>query len=72
VIENLLQGNKGDSLALNFLPGSGTQKKMNGTPKADPISGNDFYCARHMIWLEQTCSGQLQAGTAYKQLSNSQ
>jgi hypothetical protein len=51
VIGNLHDGHKGDNLALDFLPGNGTQIRLNGATKGAPISGNDFYRALLRIWL---------------------
>lgn len=42
---------EGDIVALDFIPASGTQVLLNGTPRGSPIAGEDFYRALLRIWL---------------------
>jgi hypothetical protein len=42
---------KGGTIALDYEPGVGTQVVVNGTPKGEPIPGENFYNALLGIWL---------------------
>jgi hypothetical protein len=41
---------KGDEIRLDYVPGDGTQVRINGTLKGS-VSGEDFYQALLKIWL---------------------
>ncbi len=45
------EGKKGHVIALDFIPGSGTQVVFNGQPRGKPIPGDDFYRVLLKIWL---------------------
>jgi hypothetical protein len=51
IIESLREGKTGDKLMLDFLPGTGTQIRLNGARQGASISGDDFYRALLLIWL---------------------
>jgi hypothetical protein len=42
---------KGNVIALDFVPGTGTRVLVNGAPKGKPIAGEEFYRALLRIWL---------------------
>ncbi len=42
---------KGDLIALDWIPGSGTRIVLNGEPRGKIIAGEDFYRALLRIWL---------------------
>ncbi len=44
----------GMTVALDFLPGSGTRVLVNGAPRGDSIEGEDFYRALLRIWLGES------------------
>jgi len=51
-IMNALQSaKKGDLIALDWIPGSGTRIVLNGEPRGKVIAGEDFYRALLRIWL---------------------
>lgn len=60
-IMNALQAAKeGDTIALDWLPGTGTRVMVNGEPKGNAIAGEDFYRALLRIWLgDNPVSGAL-------------
>ncbi len=41
----------GSVITLDYVPGAGTQVTLNGTARAKPITGEDFYRALLRIWL---------------------
>ena len=41
----------GDVVALDYLPGAGSQVVMNGRAVGQPIPGHDLYRALLRIWL---------------------
>jgi hypothetical protein len=68
VIERLHEGHKGDVLALDFMPNTGTQLRLNGAPQGAPISGNDFLPRlAHNMAGRQAGSGQPEAAIAHQQ-----
>ena len=51
-IMNALQSAKrGDLIALDWVPGTGTRIVLNGEPRGKVIAGEDFYRALLRIWL---------------------
>jgi Chalcone isomerase-like len=54
VIRSLHEGRQSDKLILDFVPGIGTQIRMNGISGGAPISGEDFYRALLTVWLGNT------------------
>ena len=51
IIEAMGEGHAGDGWQLDFIPGVGTQIRMNGIRKGAPIAGEDFFRALLLIWL---------------------
>jgi len=51
IMNALGEARSGDTILLEFLPGSGTRVVMNGQPRGKPIAGEDFYRALLKIWL---------------------
>jgi hypothetical protein len=47
----LKQAKKGMTIALDWLPGTGTQMTVDGRLSGAPIAGEDFYQALLRIWL---------------------
>lgn len=45
------EAKKGDVIALDFLPETGTRVLVNGAAKGSPIAGADFYRALLRVWL---------------------
>ncbi|MDH4190390.1 MAG: chalcone isomerase family protein [Betaproteobacteria bacterium] len=45
------QGKKGDSIALDYLPGTGTRVVLNGRELGRAIAGEEFYRALLRVWL---------------------
>ena len=45
------EAKKGDVIALDFLPESGTRVLVNGAAKGSPIAGADFYRVLLRVWL---------------------
>ena len=45
------EAKKGDVIALDFLPESGTRVLVNGAAKGSPIAGADFFRALLRVWL---------------------
>ena len=43
--------NLGGTIMLDFIPDRGTVIRVNGTPKGEPIPGEDFFNALLRIWL---------------------
>ena len=51
-IMNAIQtAKKGDLIALDWIPGTGTRIVLNGEPRGRIIAGEDFYRALLRIWL---------------------
>jgi hypothetical protein len=48
---SIQQARKGDVIALDFLPESGTRIMVNGEVRSKPIPGGDFYSALLRVWL---------------------
>lgn len=51
IIQAMGEGHAGDGWQLDFVPGVGTQIRMNGVRKGAPIAGEDFFRALLLIWL---------------------
>ena len=51
IMISLGEAKKGDAIALDFVPESGTRVVVNGQPRGKPITGEDFYRALLRIWL---------------------
>lgn len=51
IMSGLGEAKKGDVIALDFLPESGTRVSVNGEAKGKPIAGGDFYQALLRVWL---------------------
>ena len=51
VMTSLGEAKKGDVIALDFLPDSGTRVSVNGEAKGKPIAGADLYAALLRVWL---------------------
>jgi hypothetical protein len=51
VMNALGEAKKGQAIALDFVPGTGTVVLVNGEAKGKPIPGDDFYRALLRIWL---------------------
>jgi len=45
------EAKKGDVIALDFLPDSGTRVMVNGEARGKPIAGEEFYRALLRVWL---------------------
>jgi hypothetical protein len=45
------QVKKGEMLAFEYVPDSGTRVLLNGAPQGKPIAGPDFYRALLRVWL---------------------
>jgi hypothetical protein len=51
IMNSLGEAKKGDAIALDFLPESGTRVVVNGQSRGKSIAGEDFYRALLRIWL---------------------
>jgi hypothetical protein len=51
IMSALQTAKKGDLIALDWLPGTGTRVVLNGEARGKPIAGEDFYRALLRIWL---------------------
>ena len=51
IMNALGEAKKGDAIALDYLPESGTRVVVNGQPRGKSIAGDDFYRALLRIWL---------------------
>jgi long-chain acyl-CoA synthetase len=51
IINALGEAKKGQLIALDFVPGTGTVVLVNGEAKGKPIAGDEFYRALLRIWL---------------------
>ena len=51
IMNGLQSAKKGDLIALDWIPGSGTRIVLNGEPQGKIIAGEDFYRALLRIWL---------------------
>jgi hypothetical protein len=51
IINALGEAKKGQVIALDFVPGTGTVVLVNGEAKGKPIPGDDFYRGLLRIWL---------------------
>ena len=47
----LQQGERGDVVSFDWLPGTGTHVLMNGEAKGEAISGGELYCVLLRVWL---------------------
>ena len=51
IMADMKEAKKGMAIALDWLPGAGTQVTIEGKPAGKPIEGEDFYRALLRIWL---------------------
>lgn len=51
IMNALGEAKKGNVIALDFAPGTGTRVLVDGAPKGKPIAGDDFYRGLLRIWL---------------------
>jgi hypothetical protein len=51
IMAEMKEAKKGMSIALDWLPGEGTQVQIEGKPAGKPISGEDFYRGLLRVWL---------------------
>lgn len=51
IMSSLGEAKKGDVIALDFLPDTGTRVSVNGEARGKPIAGADFYRALLRVWL---------------------
>lgn len=51
IMSSLGEARKGDVIALDFLPETGTRVSVNGEARGKPIAGADFYRALLRVWL---------------------
>jgi hypothetical protein len=51
IMTGLGEAKKGNAIALDFVPGTGTRVLVNGAPKGKSIAGEEFYRALLRIWL---------------------
>jgi len=51
IMNALGEAKKGNVIALDFVPGTGTRVLADGAPKGKPIAGDEFYRAVLRIWL---------------------
>lgn len=58
----LVEGEKGDIVTFDWLPGNGTTVALNGVPRGAPVPGADVYAALLKAWL-----GERPVGTRLKE-----
>lgn len=51
LMAELKEAKKGMAIALDWVPGSGTQMRVDGKASGAPLAGEDFYRALLRIWL---------------------
>jgi hypothetical protein len=51
IMAELKEAKKGMSIALDWIPGAGTQVTIDGKAAGKPIEGEDFYRALLRIWV---------------------
>jgi hypothetical protein len=51
IMASLEETKKGDVIALDFVPGSGTRVVVNSAQRGEPIAGDGFYRALLKVWL---------------------
>ncbi len=51
IMAGMNEAKKGMAIALDWVPGAGTQVTIDGKPAGKPIEGEDFYRALLRIWL---------------------
>ena len=51
IMTGIKEAKKGMAIALDWIPGAGTQVTIDGKPVGKPIEGEDFYRALLRIWL---------------------
>jgi chalcone isomerase-like protein len=51
IMNSLGEAKKGDVIALDFLPETGTHVLLNGDARGKPIAGSEFYQALLRVWL---------------------
>lgn len=60
IMNSIGQAKKGDSIALDYLPETGTRIVVNGEQKGKPIADEGFYRGLLLIWLgEKPVDGDL-------------
>ena len=60
IMAGMKEAKKGMPIALDWVPGVGTQVTIDGKPAGKPIEGEDFYRALLRIWLgEKPVQGDL-------------
>ena len=63
IMNALGEAKKGNVIALDFAPGTGTRVLVDGAPKGKPIAGDDFYRGLLRIWLgEKPVDADLKKG----------
>lgn len=51
IMSEIKEAKKGMAIALDWIPGAGTQVTIDGKPAGKPIEGEDFYRALLRIWV---------------------
>ena len=51
IMSEMKEAKKGMAIALDWIPGAGTQVAIDGKPAGKPIEGEDFYRALLRIWV---------------------
>jgi len=51
IMSEMKEAKKGMAIALDWIPGAGTQVTIEGKPAGKPIEGEDFYRALLRIWV---------------------
>ena len=51
IMAEMKEAKKGMAIALDWVPGAGTQVTIEGKPSGKPIAGEDFYRGLLRIWL---------------------
>ncbi|MBS0338744.1 MAG: chalcone isomerase family protein [Proteobacteria bacterium] len=60
VMAEIKEAKKGMAIALDWVPGTGTQVVIDSQPRGKPIPGDDFYRALLRIWIgDKPVSGDL-------------
>jgi hypothetical protein len=60
VMAEIKEARKGMVIALDWVPGTGTQVVIDNQPRGKPIPGEDFYRALLRIWIgDKPVSGDL-------------
>jgi hypothetical protein len=62
-LEQIGKVRKGDVVNLDFIPGTGLILSVNGTPRGQPVAGEDLYAGLLLVFLgEQPVDKKLKAG----------